>query len=47
MEMLFEVNPESWKAEAEDTQAFFDMFEGRVPAPVQRQLEVLRQRLGD
>ncbi|WP_167140306.1 phosphoenolpyruvate carboxykinase (GTP) [Diaminobutyricimonas sp. TR449] len=45
MEKLFEVNPESWKSEAEDTQAFFDMFEGRVPAAVERQLDVLRQRL--
>ncbi|MET1042840.1 MAG: phosphoenolpyruvate carboxykinase (GTP) [Microbacteriaceae bacterium] len=45
LEQLFDVNADSWLAEADDTQKFFDGFDGRVPAAVQMQLTVLRDRL--
>ncbi|MGX5681340.1 phosphoenolpyruvate carboxykinase (GTP) [Schumannella luteola] len=46
LEELFAVDPDSWRAEADDTAAFFDSFEGRVPDAVVRQLDVLRAKLG-
>lgn len=42
---LFAIDKESWLQEADSTAAFFDTFEGRVPAAVQQQLEALRGRL--
>ena len=42
---LFAIDRESWLAEAESTERFFATFEGRVPAAVERQLEILRQKL--
>jgi phosphoenolpyruvate carboxykinase (GTP) len=43
---LFAIDKKSWLAEAESTERFFATFDGRVPASVQRQLAVLRQKLG-
>ncbi|WP_166870386.1 MULTISPECIES: phosphoenolpyruvate carboxykinase (GTP) [unclassified Salinibacterium] len=45
LQQLFDVNADSWLAETDDTQKFFDQFDGRVPAAVQKQLDVLRGRL--
>ncbi|MFT4123523.1 MAG: phosphoenolpyruvate carboxykinase (GTP) [Microbacteriaceae bacterium] len=46
LEALFEVDPESWAAEIEDTAEFFASFGERTPAVLQRQLEELRDRIG-
>ncbi len=42
---LFEIDPEAWLAEADDAEAFFDGFDGRVPAAVRAQLAELRERV--
>jgi len=42
---LFAIDPASWRAEADSTEEFFATFEGRVPAAVQNQLAVLREKL--
>ncbi|MEO8094595.1 MAG: phosphoenolpyruvate carboxykinase (GTP) [Pseudolysinimonas sp.] len=42
---LFAIDKGSWLAEVDSTQEFFDLFEGRVPAGVQDQLTILRDRL--
>ncbi|MFM9877268.1 MAG: phosphoenolpyruvate carboxykinase (GTP) [Rhodoglobus sp.] len=42
---LFAIDRETWLAEADATAEFFDTFDGRVPAAVTKQLEVLRQKL--
>lgn len=43
---LFAIDRDSWLAEADATEKFFDTFEGRVPAAITAQLETLRARLG-
>ena len=43
---LFAVDAQSWRAEADATEEFFSTFEGRVPAAVTNQLELLRSKLG-
>jgi phosphoenolpyruvate carboxykinase (GTP) len=43
---LFRIDRDSWLAEADSTERFFATFEGRVPEAVQKQLTVLRQKLG-
>lgn len=43
---LFAIDPESWRAELNSTEEFFDSFGGRVPTAITAQLEVLRARLG-
>ena len=45
LDELFAIDLESWAAEADATDDFFATFEGRVPAAVHRQLEILRQKL--
>jgi phosphoenolpyruvate carboxykinase (GTP) len=45
LDELFAIDRESWAAEADATEDFFATFEGRVPAAVTRQLEILRQKL--
>ena len=42
---LFRIDPEAHLAEADNAEAFFDGFDGRVPAPVAEQLEELRKRM--
>lgn len=42
---LFAIDPESWLAETEDTEAYFAQFGDHVPAEVQEQLTKLRERL--
>ena len=46
LQQLFSIDPEAWHAEADATEAFFANFDGRVPAAVVKQLDVLRTRLG-
>jgi phosphoenolpyruvate carboxykinase (GTP) len=46
MAELFAIDPAMWQAEADGIEEFFASFEGRVPAAVETQLAVLRQRLG-
>ena len=43
---LFSIDRESWLAEADSTEEFFGTFEGRVPAAVSKQLDILREKLG-
>jgi phosphoenolpyruvate carboxykinase (GTP) len=43
---LFAIDPTLWHAEADATDEFFATFGGRVPAPIVKQLEVLRAKLG-
>jgi phosphoenolpyruvate carboxykinase (GTP) len=45
LEELFAIDHDAWLAEADSTQEFFETFEGRVPAAVSRQLDVLRANL--
>lgn len=45
MAQLFAIDTDSWLAEAASTEEFFATFNGRVPAPVTRQLEQLKARL--
>jgi phosphoenolpyruvate carboxykinase (GTP) len=42
---LFSIDPSSWLDEVADTEKFFDSFGGRVPAPVVKQLTVLKENL--
>jgi phosphoenolpyruvate carboxykinase (GTP) len=42
---LFEVDRDSWLQEAELTQEYFEIFDGRVPAPVEAELVKLKERL--
>jgi phosphoenolpyruvate carboxykinase (GTP) len=42
---LFRIDPEAHLAEADNAEAFFDAFDGRVPVPVLDQLEELRRRM--
>ena len=43
---LFAVDTDLWHAEADATEEFFAMFKGRVPDAVQKQLMILREKLG-
>ena len=43
---LFAIDRDSWLAEADSTERFFNTFDGRVPAAVTKQLTVLREKLG-
>lgn len=45
LDALFAVDPESWRAEIADTEAFFATFGDHVPAPIRRQLEGLTTRV--
>ncbi|WP_460817520.1 phosphoenolpyruvate carboxykinase (GTP) [Microbacterium petrolearium] len=45
LDELFAVDPDSWLAEADLTEAFFDTFGDRVPAALRAQLAALRERL--
>lgn len=42
---LFDIDPQAWLAEADDTESFLDGFGDRVPAAVRAQLAELRARL--
>ena len=42
---LFDIDPEAWLAEADDTESFLDGFGDRVPTTVRAQLAELRSRL--
>ena len=42
---LFAIDPDSWLAEAELTEEFFQRFDGRVPGRLTDQLAALRDRL--
>jgi len=42
---LFSIDPAAHLTEADDASAFFDTFEGRVPAAVTAQLTELRERM--
>jgi phosphoenolpyruvate carboxykinase (GTP) len=42
---LFAIDTELWKAEANSTEEFFATFDGRVPAAIQKQLAILREKL--
>lgn len=44
-EALFEVQPESWLAEADLTEEYFALFADRVPVELREQLQALRERL--
>jgi phosphoenolpyruvate carboxykinase (GTP) len=46
MAELFAIDPDLWHAEADSTEQFFATFDGRVPAAVQNQLTILREKLG-
>jgi len=43
---LFAIDPVSWRAEADATEEFFATFDGRVPAAIEKQLSLLRSKLG-
>ncbi|NUU04859.1 phosphoenolpyruvate carboxykinase (GTP) [Leifsonia sp. C5G2] len=45
VEALFEVDPESWQAECDLTEQFFDRFGSRVPAALRAELASLRYHL--
>ncbi|UOR02715.1 phosphoenolpyruvate carboxykinase (GTP) [Leucobacter allii] len=45
LEELFAIDPDSWLAEAELTEEFFDRFGDRVPVALREQLDGLRTRL--
>ena len=42
---LFEINPEAWLAETEDTEKYFAQFGDKLPAQLKAELEGLRERL--
>ncbi len=46
MEELLSVNPEDWKDEVNDIEAFFDSLGPRMPWELRNELEALRHRLG-
>jgi len=45
LDALFAIDADSWRAEAEDTRAFFAEFGDRVPEALHRQLDILREGL--
>ena len=45
LDELFAIDRDSWRAEADATEEFFDSFDGRVPAAVTKQLAILREKL--
>ena len=45
LDKLFAIDRDAWLAEADDTEAFFERFDGRVPAAMYAQLENLRAKL--
>ena len=45
LEELFSVDPDSWLAEADLTEEFYDTFGDKVPAELRAQLDALRTRL--
>lgn len=45
LEELFSVDPDSWLAEADLTEEFYNMFGDKVPAKLRAQLDALRTRL--
>ncbi|WP_221585930.1 phosphoenolpyruvate carboxykinase (GTP) [Microbacterium sp. G2-8] len=45
MREIFSIDPDSWLAEADLTEEFFDTFGDRVPAALRRELAALRERL--
>ena len=45
LEQLFAIDPAAWLAEADETEEFFDTFDGRVPTELYGQLDVLREKL--
>jgi phosphoenolpyruvate carboxykinase (GTP) len=45
LDQLFALDPESWLAEADDTENFFESFGDRVPDELYGQLETLREKL--
>lgn len=45
LERLFEIDPEAWLAELDDTESFFARFGDRVPAALRDQLDGARARL--
>ena len=47
MTALFDVDAESWGAEADSTEAFFDKFGDKVPASLYAQLSTLRSKLSE
>ena len=44
-DMLYEIDPEAWSAETEDSAEYFKQFGDRVPQPVYDQLDALRARI--
>jgi phosphoenolpyruvate carboxykinase (GTP) len=44
-ERLFAIDRDSWLAESDDTEAFFDTFGDKVPDELYGQLETLRAKL--
>ncbi|MBG6054605.1 phosphoenolpyruvate carboxykinase (GTP) [Salinibacterium sp. CAN_S4] len=46
MAELFAIDRDLWNVEADSTEEFFATFDGRVPAAVQKQLAILREKLG-
>lgn len=47
LEQLFEITPESWLAELDDTEKFFEKFGDRLPAELTTQLAEIRGRMTD
>ena len=45
LEELFAVDPESWLHEADLTEEFYGVFDGRIPAQLNAELAALRYRL--
>ncbi|MCU1546070.1 MAG: phosphoenolpyruvate carboxykinase, partial [Homoserinimonas sp.] len=46
-EQLFEIDPEAWLAELDDTEKYFSIFGERLPQTLTNQLASIRQRLND
>jgi phosphoenolpyruvate carboxykinase (GTP) len=44
-EQLFDVDPDAWLAELDDTEAFYATFGDRLPETLSKQLGDIRQRL--
>ncbi len=42
---MFDIDPEAWAAEMEDTEEYFKKFGDRVPAPILDQLKKFRERI--
>lgn len=42
---LFEINPEAWLTETEDTEKYFEQFGDKLPEAIKAELEGLRERL--